>query len=120
MAVTRIKNNQITDASNGNTQLGVNAAVKLQNYTITSTKIANNLVYGSDLTVTGNLTVQGNTTTIDTTITTIEDPVIVLASTQTTGTPTVDIGFLGYRGNVSNIAFVWDESASEFVTVFYY
>jgi hypothetical protein len=118
MAVTRIKNNQITDASNGNTQLGVNAAVKLQNYTVTSTKIANNLVYGSDLTVTGNLTVQGNTTTIDTTITTIEDPVIVLASTQTSGAPTVDIGYLGYRGNESNIAFVWDESADEFVTVF--
>jgi hypothetical protein len=118
MAVTRIKNNQITDASNGNTQLGVNAAVKLQNYTVTSTKIANNLVYGSDLTVTGNLTVQGNTTTIDTTITTIEDPVIVLASTQTSGAPTVDIGYLGYRGNESNIAFVWDESAAEFVTVF--
>jgi filamentous hemagglutinin len=118
MAVTRIKNNQITDASNGNTQLGVNAAVKLQNYTVTSTKIANNLVYGSDLTVTGNLTVQGNTTTIDTTITTIEDPVILLASTQTTGSPVVDIGFVGARGNSSNIAFVWDESADEFVTVF--
>jgi len=118
MAVTRIKNNQITDASAGNAQLGVNAAVKLQNYTVTSTKIANNLVYGSDLTVTGNLTVQGNTTTIDTTITTIEDPVIVLASTQTSGAPVVDIGFLGYRGNQSNIAFVWDESADEFVTAF--
>jgi hypothetical protein len=118
MAVTRIKNNQITDASAGNTQVGVNAAVKLQNYTVTATKIANNLVYGSDLTVTGNLTVQGNTTTIDTTITTIEDPVIVLASTQTSGTPTVDIGFLGYRGNQSNIAFVWNESADEFVTAF--
>jgi filamentous hemagglutinin len=118
MAVTRIKNNQITDASNGNAQLGVNAAVKLQNYTITSAKIANNLIYGSDLTVTGNLTVQGNTTTIDTTITTIEDPVIVLASNQTSGAPTVDIGFLGYRGSSSNIAFVWDESADEFVTVF--
>jgi hypothetical protein len=118
MAVTRIKNNQITDASGANTQLGVNAAVKLQNYTVTATKIANNLVYGSDLTVTGNLTVQGNTTTIDTTITTIEDPVIVLASTQTSGAPTVDIGYLGYRGNQSNIAFVWDESADEFVTAF--
>jgi fibronectin-binding autotransporter adhesin len=118
MAVTRIKNNQITDASNGNTQLGVNAAVKLQNYTVTATKIANNLVYGSDLTVAGNLTVQGNTTTIDTTITTIEDPVILLASTQTTGTPVVDIGYVGARGNQSNIAFVWDESADEFVTVF--
>jgi len=111
MAVTRIKNNQITDAT-------VVANAKLVDYSVSSAKLANNLVYGSDFTVTGNLTVQGNTTTIDTTITTIEDPVIVLASTQTSGTPTVDIGFLGYRGNVSNIAFVWDESADEFVTAF--
>jgi hypothetical protein len=118
MAVTRIKNNQVTDASGANTQLGINANTKLQNYSITSSKLANNLTYGSDLTVTGNLTVQGNSTAIDTTITTIEDPIIVLASTQTSGAPAVDIGYLGFRGNESNIAFVWDESAGEFVTVF--
>jgi fibronectin-binding autotransporter adhesin len=118
MPVTRIKNNQVTDASGANTQLGINANTKLQNYSITSTKIANNLVYGSDLTVTGNLTVQGNSTAIDTTITTIEDPIIVLASTQTSGAPAVDIGYLGFRGNQSNIAFVWDESAGQFVTAF--
>ena len=117
MAVTRINNNQITDASAGNAYLGINASTKLQNYSITAGKIANSLVYGSDLTVTGNLTVQGNTTAIDTTITTIEDPVIVLASTQT-GTPTVDIGFIGQRGTANNIAFVWQESTSEFVTAF--
>jgi hypothetical protein len=118
MAVTRIKNNQVTDASGANTQLGINANTKLQNFSITSGKLANNLTYGSDLTITGNLTVQGNSTTIDTTITTIEDPLIVLASTQTSGAPAVDIGFIGFRGNESNIAFVWDESADSFVTAF--
>lgn len=117
MAVTRINNNQITDASTGNVYVGINAAAKLQAYSITAGKIANNLTYGSDLTVSGNLTVQGTSTSIDTTITTIEDPVIILASTQT-GSPSVDIGFLGERGSSDNIAFVWDESADEFVTVF--
>ena len=117
MAVTRINNNQITDASTGNVYLGINANTKIQNYSITSAKIANNLTYGSDLTVTGNLTVNGQSTAIDTTITTIEDPVIVLASTQT-GSPAVDIGFIGERGTSNNIAFVWDESSSEFVTAF--
>jgi hypothetical protein len=117
MPVTRINNNQVTDASAGNTIVGINAGTKLQNYSITATKIANNLTYGSDLTVAGNLTVQGNSTAIDTTITTIEDPVIVLASTQT-GAPAVDIGFIGERGSSENIAFVWDESAQEFVTAF--
>ena len=118
MAVTRIKNNQVTDASGANTQLGINANTKIQNFSITSGKLANNLTYGSDLTITGNLTVQGTSTAIDTTITTIEDPIIVLASTQTAGAPAVDIGFMGFRGNESNIAFVWDESADSFVTAF--
>ena len=118
MAVTRIKNNQVTDASGANTQLGINANTKIQNFSITSGKLANNLTYGSDLTITGNLTVQGSSTAIDTTITTIEDPIIVLASTQTAGAPAVDIGFMGFRGNESNIAFVWDESADSFVTAF--
>jgi hypothetical protein len=117
MAVTRINNNQITDASAGNVLLGINAGTKLQNNSITAGKIANNLTYGSDLTVTGNLTVQGTSTAIDTTIVTIEDPIILLASTAT-GAPAVDIGFIGDRGDETNIAFVWDESAGEFVTAF--
>jgi hypothetical protein len=110
MAVTRIKNNQITD-------LTVNAASKLQDYSVTSGKIANNLTYGSDLTVTGNLTVQGNVTAIDTIDLVVEDPLILLAKEQT-GSPTLDIGFIGKRGTEDNIAFVWDESADQFVTVF--
>jgi fibronectin-binding autotransporter adhesin len=117
MAVTRINNNQVTDAQSGNIYVGINAGTKLQNYSITATKIANNLTYDSNLTVTGNLTVQGNTTAIDTTITTIEDPILLLASGQT-GSPTVDIGYIGQRGSSENIAFVWDESAGEFITAF--
>lgn len=117
MAVTRINNNQISDASAGNAYVGINASTKLQPYSITSTKLANNLTYNSDFTVTGNLTVQGNTTAIDTTYTTVEDPILLLASNQT-GAPSVDIGFVGQRGTSDNIAFVWDESADEFVTVY--
>jgi len=117
MAVTRINNNQISDASTGNAYVGINASTKLQPYSITSTKLANNLTYNSDFTVTGNLTVQGNTTAIDTTYTTVEDPILLLASNQT-GAPSVDIGFVGQRGTSDNIAFVWDESADEFVTVY--
>jgi hypothetical protein len=117
MAVTRINNNQITDASAGNVYVGINAGTKLQDYSITAGKIANSLTYGSDLTITGNLTVNGQTTTIDTVSTVIEDPLIVLASNQT-GSPSVDIGFIGERGTANNIAFIWDESATEFATTF--
>ena len=117
MAITRIKNNQVTDASAGNVYLGINAAVKLQDFSVTAGKIANSLVYGSDLTVTGNLTVNGQTTTIDTVSVVIEDPILYLAANQT-GSPSLDIGFIGERGTSQNIAFVWDESVGEFVTVF--
>jgi hypothetical protein len=117
MAITRIKNNQITDASAGNIYVGVNAASKLQDYSITSAKIANDLTYNSSLTITGNLTVQGNTTQIDTTNLVVEDPIFILASEQT-GTPALDIGFIGERGDEDNITFIWDESADTFVTAF--
>ena len=117
MAITRINNNQITDSSPGNIYLGVNAAVKVQDYSITAGKIQNNLNYGSDLTITGNLTVQGNTTAIDTVNLVVEDPLILLAKEQT-GAPALDIGFIGKRGTEDNIAFVWDESADQFVAVF--
>ena len=110
MAITRIKNNQITDAT-------IDAGSKVEPYTVSGGLLANSLTYGSDLTVSGNLTVQGTTTTIDTTNTVIEDPVIALAWTQT-GTPTVDIGFIGERGTSNNIAFVWQESSQQFVTGF--
>ena len=110
MAVTRIKNNQITDAT-------IDANVKLVDYSLTSTKIANNLTYGSSLTVSGNLTVNGTTTTIDTVNVSIQDPILLLADNQT-GTPSLDIGFIGKRGNSTNIAFVWKESAGQFETVF--
>jgi hypothetical protein len=117
MAITRINNNQITDAIAGNLYVGINAAAKLQNYSITSQKISNNLTYGSDLTITGNLTVQGNVTAIDTIDLVVEDPLILLAKDQT-GAPTLDIGFIGERGSSINIAYIWDESAGEFATVF--
>jgi hypothetical protein len=63
------------------------------------------------------LTVNGNTTTVNTEILTVEDPLILLASTQT-GTPTVDIGIIGDRGSSSNVAMVWREANTEFVTAY--
>jgi len=116
MAVTRINNNQITDASAGNAYVGINASTKLQAYSITAGKIANNLTYGSDLTVTGNLTVQGTTTAIDTVNTLIQDPLITLADGQVSGAPTVDIGLIGLRGSQNSSFIGWKESSGTFVT----
>ena len=110
MAVTRIKNNQITDGT-------IVGSSKIADYSITGAKLGNTLTYGSDLTVSGNLTVNGEVTAIDTIDMTVEDPLILLAKEQT-GTPALDIGFIGKRGSGTNIAWVWDESESEFATAF--
>jgi hypothetical protein len=106
MAITRIKNNQITDAS-------IIASAKLHDHTITAGKLANNITYGSNFTISGNLTVNGTTTTVDTNNMTVDDPLLLLASNQT-GSGAVDIGFIGERGDDTNVAFVFDESADEF------
>jgi hypothetical protein len=106
MAVTRIKSNQMID------EAVINA--KIADFTIQGGKLANALTYGSDLTVSGNLTVNGTTTTIDTTTMTIEDPILLLASTAT-GTGAVDLGILGERGSETNVFSGWDESENEFV-----
>ena len=116
MAVTRINNNQITDAVSGNVYVGINANTKLQNYSITSQKLANSLTYGSDLTITGNLTIQGTTTSVDTVNTLIQDPLITLSDGQVSGTPTLDIGTIGLRGSQLSAVLGWKESQLEFVT----
>jgi hypothetical protein len=59
MAITRIKNNQITDAT-------INAGTKLVDASITAGKLAADLNYASNLTITGNLNVVGASTTLDT------------------------------------------------------
>ena len=110
MAVTRIKNNQITDST-------IVANAKVVDYSISASKLANNLTYGSDFTISGNLTVNGTTTTVDTVNTLIQDPILVLADGQTSGTPVVDIGILGYRGTENSSFIGWKESASTFMAI---
>ena len=106
MAITRIKTNQITD-------LAVTTA-KIANNNVTAGKLENNLTYGSDFTVSGNLTVSGTTTSVSTTNTRVEDAIIAL-SAEATGSASVDSGLLINRGSDDNQAFLWDESADEFV-----
>ena len=106
MPITRIKNNQITDAT-------IVASAKLVDASITAGKLAANLTYGSNLTVTGNLTVNGATTSLDTVNTIIEDPIILLAKNET-GVPSKDIGFIGERGDENNVAWIFDETDDTF------
>ena len=106
MALTRIKTNQITD--------GAVTSAKLAANSVTAGKLANNLTYGSDFTVTGNLTVSGTTTSVSTTNTRVEDAIIAL-SAEATGSASVDSGLLINRGADDNQAMIWDESEDRFV-----
>ena len=106
MALTRIKENQITDSA-------VTTA-KIANNAITAGKLANNITYGSDLTVSGNLTVSGTTVSVSTTNTRVDDAILSLAA-STAGSPSEDAGILINRGSSDNYAFLWDESADQFV-----
>jgi len=107
MAVTRIKNNQITDATI--------TAAKLVAKTVTAARLEDNLTYGSNLTVSGNLTVNGATNTVSTTNTTIEDAVIVLNSDVTGTGGARDMGLYGERGDDTSVFMGYDESADLFV-----
>jgi hypothetical protein len=56
MALTRIENNQISNAVSGNTEVGINGNLKLQEYTVTGSRLANDLSYGSNFSASGNIT----------------------------------------------------------------
>jgi hypothetical protein len=109
MAVTRIKNNQITDST-------VIASAKLVSGSVTGGLLSDPLNYSGDFTISGNLTVNGTTTTVDTTNTLVADPVIVLSRGET-GTPSNDAGILIERGTSDNAAWLWDETNDRWIAI---
>lgn len=94
----------------------------LQSYTETQTLDAvttlgnttTNAITVGGLTVNGDFTVSGavNSKVSETLL--VEDALFVLNSNET-GAPTNDAGFVIERGTASNVMFVWDESADQFI-----
>ncbi|CAG7581091.1 MAG: hypothetical protein SLAVMIC_00657 [uncultured marine phage] len=68
------------------------------------------------LVVQGNYTVNGTTSTINTENLLVEDPIILLSSTQS-GTPTLDSGIFINRGTSATQSLLWDESADQFAFI---
>ena len=65
--------------------------------------------------ITGNLTVSGTQTTLETTTLVVEDPLLEMAKNNSGGVAnTMDQGLFFNRGSLSNVSFLWDESADEF------
>lgn len=115
MAVTRIKNNQITDSTI--------TYQKIAPGTLVGSVFNSNLSLNSNVTITGNLSVNGNTTTVNSIDTTVNDPLIVFNSGYV-GVPSYDVGFLVDRslGSLSNYggvnaALVWSESDGAFIAL---
>ena len=83
-------------------------------------EITTNLTVGNDLFVDGNLTVSGSTTTVDTTVMTIEDPVIRLGVSSLLANDSKDRGseFLWHNGSASKRGFFgFDNSTGRFTYI---
>ena len=72
-------------------------------------------VFGG-LVVSGGFTVSGSSTVINTTNLSVQDPIILLASTQS-GTPTLDSGIFISRGSGQTQSLIWDESDDVFAFI---
>ena len=89
------------------------------NKTILDTIGANTLTIaagGTTVSIPGNLTVSGTTTTVNTTTLNVADNMFLMNS-DFTGSATQDSGLVIERGDDTNVAMVWDESADQFVMV---
>ena len=112
MAVTRIKNNQITDSTI--------TYAKIANGTLVGSNFNPNITLNSNVSIIGNLDVTGNTTTVNSIDTLINDPLVIFNNGYV-GTPSYDVGLLVNR-NLSalgtyggmNTAWIWDETAKAF------
>lgn len=113
MAVTRIKNNQITDSTITYT--------KIASGTLVGSNFNANLTLNSNVTIVGNLSVSGTTATVSSTNTYINDPIVVFNNGYTGSLSGYDIGMLVNRnlsalpgyGSV-NTAWTWDEATGAF------
>jgi hypothetical protein len=116
MAVTRIKNNQITDATI--------TAAKIASQTLVGSLFATDLTLNSNLSVIGNLTVTGTSSNINAINTFISDPFVIFNNGYTGSLTNYTIGILVNRNLASlnsfgsvNTAWVWNEADSAFTGI---
>ena len=89
MAVTRIKNNQITDATI--------TAAKIANQTLVGSLFATDLTLNSNLSIIGNLTITGTSSNINAINTFISDPFVIFNNGYTGSLTNYTIGMLMNR-----------------------
>ncbi len=116
MAVTRIKNNQITDATI--------TAAKIASQTLVGSLFATDLTLNSNLNIIGNLTITGTSSNINAINTLVSDPFIIFNNGYTGSLTNYTIGMLMNRNLSSladfgsvNVAWVWSEADGAFVGI---
>ena len=116
MAVTRIKNNQITDATI--------TAAKIASQTLVGSLFATDLTLNSNLSIIGNLTITGTSSNINAINTFISDPFVIFNNGYTGSLTNYTIGMLLNRNLSSlaayggvNTAWVWSEADGAFTGI---
>jgi hypothetical protein len=116
MAVTRIKNNQITDSTI--------TYQKIANQTLVGANFNPNLTLNSNVSIIGNLTVSGGSSIVNSTNTYVNDPVVVFNNGYIGSLTGYDIGILVNRNLATltgygavNTAWLWSEADSAFVAI---
>jgi hypothetical protein len=116
MAVTRIKNNQITDSTITYTKIAAG--------TLVGSNFNQNLTLNSNISIVGNLTVTGVSSSINSTNTYVNDPLIVFNNGYTGSLAGYDIGMLVNRNLASlagygsvNTAWIWSETDQAFEAI---
>jgi len=109
MAVTRIKNNQITDQTIEYT--------KIKPATLVGSLFNPNVTIASNIIIQGNLSITGTTSTVNSVDTLINDPLVIFNNGYI-GSPSYDVGMLINRNlNPINAAWVWREANVGFAGV---
>ena len=131
-----VANPVVSGVTAGNVRIGVTGdnEVDTTSGNLTLDSAGGTVAVDDNLTVAGNLTVSGTTTTLDSTVTTIVDPIIVLQSVAgggvLLGDTNKDVGlilqyhtgsanktaFLGYDDSAGKLTFIPDASISSEVT----
>ena len=116
MAVTRIKNNQITDATI--------TAAKIASQTLVGSLFATDLTLSSNLSIIGNLTVTGTSSNINAINTFISDPFVIFNNGYTGSLTNYTIGIMVNRNLATlnsfgavNTAWVWNEADGAFTGI---
>ena len=114
---TNSKTDRMTIKSNG--YIGINTSTPSEQLHVDGNVIINKtLSVAGSVNIDGNVTINGALNSVTSTEIKLDDPLLLFGNSQDGSTPTSNIGFIGSRGNSTNIGFIWNEENDEFRTIY--